>query len=139
MAYEIPIERGKIREFARATMSRNADYDAPDAVATPTFLTIARFFWEPARANPFRDLGLNLERILHAGEEFIFHGPPPQAGQVLTAESHLSDQFEKTGKRGGLMKFATVVTEFRDGDGQLVAEQRTTVVETAKAPREDSA
>ena len=34
------------------------------------------------------------------------------------------------------MKFALLVTEFRDGEGALVAVQRTTVVETARPPKE---
>lgn len=138
MPYEVPVERGKIREFARATMSRSPDYDGPDAVVTPTFLTTARFFWEPAGASPFRELGLDLKRALHASEEFIFHGPPPHAGQVLRVSSRLADRSEKTGRRGGVLKFATIVTEFTDADGRLVAEQRTTVVETSKPPKEAS-
>jgi len=46
------------------------------------------------------------------------------------------DRWEKEGKRGGIMKFARLVTEFRDGEGTIVAEQRTTVVETARPPKE---
>jgi hypothetical protein len=137
VSYDVPIERGKIREFARATMSRNSDYDAPDAVVPPTFLTTARFFWEPAGQSPFRELGLNLKRTLHAGEEFIFHGAPPRAGVVLSVTSHLAERYEKQGKRGGTLRFGTVVTEFWDSAGMLVAEQRTTVVETSKPPRDE--
>jgi hypothetical protein len=138
MSYQVPVERGKIREFARATMSRNPDYDDAAAVITPTFLTTARFFWEPAGQSPFRELGLDLKRALHAGEEYIFRGEPPQAGSVLSVSSHLADRYEKEGKRGGTLRFATVVTEFRDPDGTLVAEQRTTVVETSRPPKEES-
>src|SRR3954453_10841909 len=43
--YDMVVERGKIREFARATMSRNPDYfDDPVAVSPPTFL-MASSFW----------------------------------------------------------------------------------------------
>ena len=49
--YEIPIERGKIREFALATKSKHPDYDAPDAVIPPTFLTTAQNFWQPPGTN----------------------------------------------------------------------------------------
>src|SRR5438874_685742 len=43
--YEVPVERGKIREFARAAKSENPAYYAEDAVVPPTFLTTALLFW----------------------------------------------------------------------------------------------
>ncbi len=134
--YEFPIERGKIREFARATKSRNPDYEGDDAVVPATFLTSARLVWEPADQSPIADLGFAVARTLHGEEEYIFHGPPPGAGQTLQVTTRLLDQYEKEGKRGGTMRFAVIVNEFRDAGGTLVAEQRTTVVETAKAPKE---
>ncbi len=137
MSYEIPIERGKIREFARAAQSRNPAYDAPDAVIPPTFLTTAQNFWaDPAAARPIAELGFNLARVLHGEEEYEFFGPPPRAGQTLQVTSRLGDRWEKEGGRGGVMRFAKLVTEYRDESGQLVAEQRTTVIETARPPKE---
>jgi hypothetical protein len=41
--------------------------------------------------------------------------------------------YEKEGKRGGTMRFTEVVTEFRDASGVLVAESRSTTIETSKA------
>lgn len=134
--YEFPIERGKIREFARATKSRNPDYDGADAVVPATFLTTARLTWEPAEENPMSSLGFALARVLHGEEEYIFHGPPPAAGQTLQVTTRLAEQYEKEGKRGGKMRFAVIVNEFHDASGRLVAEQRTTAVETAQAPKD---
>lgn len=137
MAYEIPIERGKIREFARAAKSSHAEHDGADAVIPPTFLTTAQNFWaDPEAARPIAQLGFQLARVLHGEEEYEFFGPPPRAGQVLHAETALGEQWEKEGKRGGTMRFAKVVTTFRDDAGTIVAEQRTTVIETAKPPSE---
>jgi hypothetical protein len=76
-----------------------------------------------------------LARLLHGEEEFEFFGALPSAGEVLHAHTRLGDRWEKEGKRGGVMKFARLVTEFRDGAGALVAEQRTTLVETARPPK----
>lgn len=135
MAFEVPIERGKIREFARATGSSNPAYQTPDAVIPPTFLTTAGNFWAQPSDVSF-DLGFELARVLHGEEEYEFFGPPPRAGQVLTATSRLGDQWEKEGKRGGTMRFARMITEFRDERGDLVAEQRTTVIETARPPKD---
>ena len=135
MPYDIPIERGKIREFARAAGSRNPAYDGPDAVIPPTFLTTAANFWAGPGDQSF-DLGFELARVLHGEEEYEFFGPPPRAGQTLSASSRLGDRWEKEGKRGGTMRFARLVTEYRDEHGTLVAEQRTTVIETARPPKE---
>lgn len=128
--YELPIERGKIREFALATKSKNPSYDSADAVIPPTFLTIAGMAWEPPGESSMAQIGFDLKRLLHGEEEYIFHGPLPRAGQTLTVTHHISDRYEKESSKGGVMKFATVVHEFRDADGNLVAEQRTTAVET---------
>ena len=135
MSFEIPIERGKIREFARAAQSKNEAYDSPDAVIPPTFLTTAGNFWGTAADSPVGSLGFELARVLHGEEEYEFFGPPPRAGQTLTVESRMGDTWEKEGKRGGTMRFAKVITEYRDDAGTLVAEQRTTIIETAKPPK----
>lgn len=129
-AYEFPLERGKIREFAKATKSRNAAYEGPDAVIPPTFLTHARLSWEPPELSPVTDLGFDLGRVLHGEEEYVFHGPPPRAGQTLQVTTRMGDRWEKEGKRGGVMRFAQMVNEFRSDDGTLVATQTTTVLET---------
>jgi hypothetical protein len=133
--YEYVVERGKIREFAAAMQSDSADYQSKDAVIPPTFLATSSF-WAPEGARP--DVGFDRKRLLHGEQEYIFHGPPPKAGDVLQATSFIADRYEKAGKRGGTMRFAVVVTEFRDGNGALRAEQRTTLVETAKPPKEDA-
>lgn len=139
MAFEVAVERGKIREFARAIQSDNADYDGVGAVAPPTFLTTAQNFWaDDDLAGVITGLGLDMTRVLHGEEEYEFFGPPPTAGTVLSATSRLGEQWEKEGKRGGTMRFARVVIEFWDEAGQLVAEQRSTIIETAKPPTQEA-
>lgn len=132
--YTLPLERGKIREFARATQSDNAAYDGPDAVLPPTFLTTAGLVWEPEDEIDLTDLGLDLRRVLHAEEEYVFHGPPSRAGQTLSVTARLGEVYRKTGRRGGELTFVTLVREFQDELGVLVAEQYTTLVQTAHAP-----
>ena len=63
-----------------------------------------------------------------AGIEFI-------AGTELTAESRIDRIYEKEGKRGGTMTFVELVTEYRDGSGAVVAEARSTIIETSQAPQ----
>lgn len=134
MTYEIPLEAGKIREFARSVQSRDEAYSGADAIITPTFLTTARNTWQPADDNPLAGITLDLRRVLHAEEEFRFHGRVPRAGETLTVTSRLGEEWTKEGKRGGTMRFITTVNEYRDAAGELVAEQITTLVETGKAP-----
>ena len=76
----MPIERGKIREFARACMTSNPDYvtNAEPSVP-PTFLTTTNF-WMSAGTSPLAKLDIDLRRLLHGGQEYVFHGPPPAAG-----------------------------------------------------------
>jgi hypothetical protein len=131
-SYEFPVERSKIREFAKATKSRHAAYDGPDAVIPPTFLTHARLSWEPLELSPAAELGFDLGRILHGEEEYVFHGPPPRAGQTLHVTTRMGERWEKAGRRGGTMRFAQMVNEFHDDAGVLVATQITTVLETGK-------
>lgn len=134
--YTVPIERGKIREFAIAVQSTNPAYHSADPVVPPTFLTTGALNWEPDDEFAYASFDFDVARVLHAEEEYVFFGPPPRAGAELTVSTRLGDRYEKAGKRGGTMRFASVVREFRDQHGALVAEQRTTLVETARPATE---
>ncbi len=132
--FQMVVERGKIREFARATKSSNPDYlTAEHPVSPVTFLTSASF-WEDASNSPWGNTPRNVERILHGEQEFVFFGEPPRAGAVLTGVSRIDKVYEKAGRRGGTMNFTETVTEFRDEAGRLVAESRGTIIETGQAP-----
>lgn len=131
--YTLEVERGKIREFARATKARDGSYfDDPQPVAPPTFLASAAL-WATPESSALDPGEVNWARILHGEQEYVFHGPPPRAGQTLVARQRVEDQYEKQGRRGGTMRFFVVVTEFRTPDGVLVAEGRSTVIETGRA------
>jgi hypothetical protein len=135
-AFELVVERGKIREFARATKSQNPDYlDDAVPVSPPTFL-VSSAFWAPPGATRWGSLKLDMRRVLDGGREFVFHGPAPEAGTKLTAQTRVDDIYEKEGKRGGTMTFVVTVQEFRDESGGLVAEMRSTAIETGKPPTE---
>ena len=133
--FRVVVEEGKVREFARAVKSENPAYtaDGPQATSPATFLASSAF-WQGADASPFAGVKLNWARILHGEQEFVFPGPPPAAGTELTAEARIDRVFEKEGKRGGTMTFVEVLTEYRDGSGAVMAESRSTVIETSQAP-----
>lgn len=130
--FTMEVERGKIREFARATMSHSAEYleDALPPIP-PTFLTTVSF-WTPPGESVFAKVKMDLRRLLHGGQEYRFFGPPPRAGTKLTVQTRVADIYEKEGKRGGTMTFVVTVTEFTDETGKVVAEARSTAIETGK-------
>ncbi|GIW41027.1 MAG: hypothetical protein KatS3mg076_1604 [Candidatus Binatia bacterium] len=133
------VERGKIREFARAIKETNPVYFDEEYArrtvggipAPPTFLmTIA--FWNDGRGI---DLGLDWRRTLHGEQEFEYFAPI-YAGDVLTAQGKVEKMYEKTGSRGGRMQFAVLATEFRNQRGELVAIARSTLIETGEVVRD---
>jgi len=136
--FRMDIERGKIREFALATGSTDPVYlEAERPVIPPTFLT-TMFFWQTADSDPWPAVQLDQERGLHAEQEYVFFGPPPRAGTRLTGQSRITEVYTKTGRRGGELTFAVMVTDFRDETGRLVAQAKMTGVETARPPTEEA-
>lgn len=133
--FRLVVEEGKVREFARAVKSSNPVYvgQGPQATSPATFLASSTF-WQGGEHSPWGDAALNWERILHGEQEFVFPGPPPAAGTELTAEARIDRVYEKAGKRGGAMTFVELVTEYRDASGAVVAESRSTIIETSQAP-----
>jgi acyl dehydratase len=134
-AFEMPVERGKIREFARATYAPWPEFlEDRRAVIPPTFLTTAGVFWgytlERPRGTLLEGLDHDLGVPLHAEESYLFHGEPPRAGDVLTARAGLESVVEKKGRRGGALTFLTLLTEFRGRQDELVAEARSVTVTT---------
>jgi hypothetical protein len=126
--WEVVVERGKIAEFADAMLCDDPAYRGPDAIIPPTFLTSAAR-WAPPGVRV--DVRFDRKRLLHGGQEFVFHADLPAAGAALTARERVVERYAKPGKRGGEMRFATVVTEYRDAAGTLVAEAKATFIETA--------
>lgn len=126
--WEIVVERGKIAEFADAMLCDEPAYRGPDAIIPPTFLTSGAR-WAPPGVRV--DVGFERKRLLHGEQEYTFHGDLPGAGDVLTAQERIVERLSKPGKRGGTMRFATVVTEYHDAAGTLVAEAKATFIETA--------
>lgn len=124
--WEMVVERGKLIEFATAMQSDHPAYRRDDAVIAPTFLiTAAR--WAPAGTRVA--IGFDRRRLLHGEQEYTFHGALPRAGDVLTVRERVADRFDKPGKRGGVMRFAVVITEFWRPDGTLAAEAKATYIE----------
>lgn len=134
--FDMPVERGKIREFANAIGDDNPIYSDPiyaaksefgNILAPPTF-TATKAFWRPAGV--VSDLtGLDPRFRLHGEEEYEYY-QPVLAGDVLTCKSKIAKVYEKPGKRGGRMTFVVIEFTFYNQKGERTLLSRTTTVQT---------
>jgi acyl dehydratase len=124
------VERGKIKEFARAIGDLSPFYlddevgrASPwgDIIAPPTFAVTFR----DERADTgalLKDLGTDISRILHGEQEFE-HYKPIRPGDTLLCRGRISDLYEKSGKSGP-MAFVVRETTITDADNEVVARVR---------------
>ena len=128
----MPIERGKIREYATATAAARPAYtDDQKAPVPPTFLATV-VFWTPigetlrspevleacAEAGIEADLG----RLLSLEQEYVYPRPPPHAGETLQTDERLGDVTVKRTRDGRAMVVVRFTVDFRDEQGDLRAE-----------------
>jgi acyl dehydratase len=119
--YEVGLE--KIREYANAvgeTERVHHDRDAAkeagfrDVVAPPMFAVVySAGAMGPAILDP--DVGINLMKMLHGSQEFVW-SEPVCAGDAITTEVELKDTYEKSGN-----DFFVFESVSRNQDGAEVA------------------
>lgn len=132
--YVVTVERGKIKEFARAIGDPNPFYlddrlgaasEWGDIIAPPTFATTFRDAATDTVAF-LRELGTDISRILHGEQEFeIFRQLRP--GESYVCRARVVDAYEKTGKSGP-MAFLVRETTIADRTNELVARARQVTV-----------
>jgi acyl dehydratase len=146
LSFDLPVERGKVREFALAVGEDNPVFfdpeearrqGLPDVIAPPTF-TVTQI-WQIPRAERERRLGANLsyERVLHGEQEFFYHRLPV-AGEVLNATMRIASDVTKPGRRGGSMRFVTYESKFTDTGGDEVLTAQYTLIEIEPPKVDDS-
>ena len=129
----MPIEWGKVREYAMATAAARPAYvDDPAAPIPPTFLATV-VWWTPVgdtlrapevvRACAEAGVPADVRNLLSLEQEYVFHGDVPRAGEELAVENRFD---EAVVKRKGMV-ILRYVLEFRDpASGALRAECRYT-------------
>src|SRR2546427_7342740 len=128
--YAVTVERGKIKESARAIGDLNPFYlddrvgaasEWGDLIAPPTFAVTFRD--ETADTAAFlRDLGTDISRILHGEQEFeLFR--PLRPGETYLCRARIVDIYEKAG-RTGPMAFVVRETAITDRTNEIVAAMR---------------
>ncbi len=132
--FPVTVERGKIKDFARAIGDLNPFYlddrvgaasEWGDVIAPPTFAVTFRD--ERADAGALlRDLGVDIARVLHGEQEFeIVRQLTP--GETYLCRTKVVDIYEKTGKSGP-MAFVVRETAITDRTNEIVATMRTVMV-----------
>lgn len=138
-SFDVWLEMGKVREFARAIYSRHPAYlETAAPVIPPTLLAGVGHAWgytlEQPGDTPLRKANLENANTLDAEIGFRFPAALPRAGEKLSARTRIADVFEKHGARAGRMVFYKASTEFHDRKGRLVAEYYTTSVLPERMP-----
>ncbi len=138
--FEMPVERGKIREFAIAIGDDNPIYSDPayaaqtewgGILAPPTF-TATKNFWRRGGPVISELTGLDPRFRLHGEEEFEYF-KPVLAGDLLTCRSKIAEAYEKEGKRGGKMTFIVLEFAFYNQKGEKALVSRSTTIHTEGA------
>jgi acyl dehydratase len=131
--YAVTVERGRIKDFARAIGDLNPFYldDAVgrasawgDVIAPPTFATTFRD--EAHAATMLTDLGIDISRVLHGEQEFEIHRQLVP-GETYLCRSRVLDIYEKAG-RSGPMAFVVRETAVTDRNNEIVVTARSVTV-----------
>lgn len=131
-ASELPIERSRLRFFAKAIGETNPLYtdeaaarDAgyPDLPAPPTFLFAAELD-SGATDKLLADLGIPLSKLLHGEQGFTYHRSAC-VGDTVTVRSRIEDIYDK---KNGALEFVVKASRATNQNGELVAEMRTVIV-----------
>jgi acyl dehydratase len=133
------VERGKIREFARAIQDDDPCYrdeaaaEAEGGLWPPVTFLATLAHWDEGRGRP--GLPFDLRRVLHGEQTYEFL-EPIVAGDRLIAVTRIADVYEKPGRRGGVMTFCVTETAFTNQRGELVARARSVRIETGQVVKD---
>ncbi|KQP22442.1 MaoC family dehydratase N-terminal domain-containing protein [Pseudorhodoferax sp. Leaf267] len=127
-AFDVPVEAGRLRFFAKATGQTDPLYTDeaaaraaghPGLLAPPTFL----FCLEMESPDPaaIRNLlNMDYRRLLHGEQQFTYHAPV-HAGDTLRFTQRIEDIYDK---KGGALEFVVRRTHVQNQHGTPVAELR---------------
>jgi acyl dehydratase len=129
------VERGKVREFARATGAADLVHTNlreahtrgyADVLATATHVVVSGHYRDQRAF--VAALGLDLRRIV-VGSTAWEYARPLRAGDTLTGTRRVVGDETRTGRRGGTMRLVTLETEYVDGDGAVAVRQLEVLIE----------
>jgi acyl dehydratase len=131
---ELPVERGKIREFARATGIQDPVHTDEGAALAAGFFGLPATATYSVAAGHYRDqaafveqLGMSISRIVVGSVSWRYLSVPV-AGDVLTATRVVDSDEQRVG-RSGPMRIVTLSTTFVDQHGNTALVQREVLIE----------
>jgi acyl dehydratase len=142
----LPIEHGKIREFASALLDPSPVYRSTENARVSGFPEVPVPVTFPICAHLYSDSGGSamsqlIERgyaergyVLHGEQEFTYRRPV-YAGETFTVTQKVVNAYRKDGSRGAIMTFFEVQTEFVDTAGCVACTGRAIVLERRPAPK----
>ncbi len=128
----LPIERSRLRFFAKAIGETDPIYTSEDAAraagyadlpAPPTFLFAAELD-SGITERLVAELGIPIAKLLHGEQSFTYHRPAC-AGDTVTVRSTISDIYDK---KNGALEFVVKTSRATNQREELVAELRTVIV-----------
>lgn len=128
----VRVEGGRLRFFAKATGEDRDLYRSEEAAraagyadipAPPTYAFCLAMLDEDEPMGWMRELGIDLTRVLHAEQDFTYHGPIC-AGDHLTLTRRIVDVQDR---KGGALTFIIADSEGRGADGALKVAMRMTI------------
>lgn len=131
----IAVERGKIKEFARATRAddpvhRDIDHAAKcgytDVLATATHVVVTGHVRD--QAGFVKTLGLDFRRVVVGSVGWRYERPVTAGDQLNAVRRVVADESVES-RSGGTMRRITMETEFRDAAGHLVVTQTEQLIE----------
>jgi acyl dehydratase len=127
--YKVDVEKGHIRRFCQAIGDENPLFlDEPAASGSAYEGLIAPLTFSVALSDETAafPLELDVRRMLHGEQEFIYH-KPLRPGNSYTAQMKVADVYEREGK-SGKMQFIVLDTEFWDDSDELAVVSRTNII-----------
>ena len=127
----LPVEWGKVREFARAVHDPHADQEPP--VPPPTFPVVlnAAFIEQLV----LKIAKLDRRRTVHGEQEYEYLRPL-RVGERVRCRARIIEDRLKKGKRGGAMRVVVSEVEMSsEATGEVIGYERSTAIETAALER----
>lgn len=133
--FSFEVEKGKIRDFARAVGDKSpVFYDEKAAkevgfeglVLPPTFPTV--FAMSGGLLDMIvPDLKISFVKVLHGGQEYQYV-KPIKPGDTIKGKVRIANIFEKSGK-GGTMDFVVLETTYTNQNGEKVLLETMTLIQ----------
>jgi N-terminal half of MaoC dehydratase len=119
--FEVLVDAERVRRFIRAIGAPTESI--PPGTVPPTFLKVIEGEGNSSR-RLLEVLGVNLQRVLHAEQEFEF-GDPVVVGDRLIVERVVSDIFDR---KNGSLEFIVVDSSIHRTSGQWAGRSRQSIL-----------